>query len=181
MGREEMSSQPGGALSRPQELLAIEADLPKMTGADHSTSQRFRSYHPGNRMTSASSSSATETGWTQDDTSLASSNSSLLAEPLFAERFFVLKSSTVQDLKMCTQSGSWVPRAHNRHILAQACRNSQDNYIVLTANGSGVCFGRAKLLGPVMESPRLEASALKRRKPRHFRSLQMIATLARFP
>lgn len=112
----------------------------------------------GKESTSLSSVSTNESS-TQDQASLASTNSSLLAHAAFANRFFILKARTTRDLDICVQSGVWDLQDHNREVLAQAHRNSEAVYLIFSANGSGAFFGYAKLLGPAADSSEPQSSS----------------------
>lgn len=74
----------------------------------------------------------------------ASTDSSLLRHPAFAQRFFILKSRTVADLEKSVETGLWMTQPHNEAALDQAFRNSKDVFI-FSANQSGAWFGYARM------------------------------------
>ncbi|OAP61809.1 hypothetical protein AYL99_04012 [Fonsecaea erecta] len=61
------------------------------------------------------------------------------------ERFFVVKSLTVEDLERSVVSGLWATQAHNEAVLNSAYRTSENVYLVFSANKSGEYFGYARM------------------------------------
>ncbi|KAK5175225.1 uncharacterized protein LTR77_000362 [Saxophila tyrrhenica] len=65
------------------------------------------------------------------------------------ERFFIIKSLTVQDLIASVNNGSWEAQAHNEGTLQEAFNNSENVYLVFPANKSGEFFGLARMTSPM--------------------------------
>lgn len=59
------------------------------------------------------------------------------------ERYFVIKSLTVQDLESSVRNGIWATQNHNESLLNQAFRDSDKVYLIFSANKSGEYFGYA--------------------------------------
>lgn len=78
-----------------------------------------------------------------DSRSFASTNSSLLHQPEFSARFFILKSSTRDALEAALKNDIWSTQPHNEGVLNQAFRNSQHVYLLFSENLSGQLFGCA--------------------------------------
>jgi len=74
------------------------------------------------------------------------------------DRFFVLKSLTVEDLELSVQSGVWATQSHNEEILNQAFETASNVYLVFSANKSGEYFGYARMASPIDNDP---AAAIK--------------------
>ncbi|WFD24823.1 hypothetical protein MEQU1_003528 [Malassezia equina] len=94
---------------------------------------------------------------TQDDTepaddsdansirSFSSTNSSLLRQPLFAHRFFILKSRSRDALVTALTTHLWSTQPHNEPVLDQAFRNSEVVTLFFSENFSGQFFGYANM------------------------------------
>ncbi|KAI9660861.1 MAG: hypothetical protein M1829_006426 [Trizodia sp. TS-e1964] len=65
------------------------------------------------------------------------------------ERFFILKSLTVDDLELSARSGIWATQAHNEESLNKAYESSESVYLIFSANKSGEYFGYARMLSPI--------------------------------
>ncbi|KIX00422.1 uncharacterized protein Z518_10561 [Rhinocladiella mackenziei CBS 650.93] len=61
------------------------------------------------------------------------------------EKFFVVKSLTVEDLERSVQSGIWATQAHNEHALNHAYRAAENVYLIFSANKSGEYYGYARM------------------------------------
>lgn len=92
-----------------------------------------------------------------DSRSYASTNSSLLRQPEFRSRFFILKSSTREALDTALETGTWATQPHNESVLNQAFRNSQTVYLLFSENLSGQLFGCAVMTSPI-GSPGMQQS-----------------------
>ncbi len=66
------------------------------------------------------------------------------------ERFFLIKSLTVQDLLASVNNGTWEAQAHNEETLQHAFKNSGNVYLVFSANKSGEYFGLARMKSPMI-------------------------------
>ncbi|KAK4105965.1 hypothetical protein N658DRAFT_511927 [Parathielavia hyrcaniae] len=69
------------------------------------------------------------------------------------DRFFVLKSLTVEDLELSVQTGIWATQAHNEDILNSAFQTSDNVYLVFSANKSGEYFGYARMASAINSDP----------------------------
>ncbi|KAM7197657.1 zinc finger CCCH domain containing protein [Naviculisporaceae sp. PSN 640] len=69
------------------------------------------------------------------------------------DRFFILKSLTVEDLELSVRTGIWATQSHNEQILNKAFATSENVYLVFSANKSGEYFGYARMTSPINEDP----------------------------
>ncbi|WFD28775.1 hypothetical protein MNAN1_003789 [Malassezia nana] len=75
----------------------------------------------------------------------SSTNSSLLRQPLFSHRFFILKSRNREALVTALQTNIWSTQPHNEPVLDQAFRNSEMVTLFFSENFSGQFFGFATM------------------------------------
>ncbi|KAL2883548.1 hypothetical protein SGCOL_001231 [Colletotrichum sp. CLE4] len=69
------------------------------------------------------------------------------------DKFFILKSLTVEDLELSVRTGIWATQSHNEDTL-NAAFNAVDNvYLVFSANKSGEYFGYARMTSQINEDP----------------------------
>ncbi|KAJ9498183.1 hypothetical protein H2202_006334 [Exophiala xenobiotica] len=61
------------------------------------------------------------------------------------EKFFVVKSLTVEDLERSVHSGVWATQAHNEDALNRAHKSAENVYLIFSANKSGEYFGYARM------------------------------------
>ncbi|KAJ7064934.1 YT521-B-like domain-containing protein, partial [Mycena amicta] len=78
----------------------------------------------------------------------ASTTSSFLEE-YFAERFFILKSLTQEDLDLSVHRGVWATQPHNEGVFDRAFRTSKRVYFIFSVNKSGEFYGYARMSGPL--------------------------------
>ncbi|KAK4165829.1 zinc finger CCCH domain-containing protein 45 [Cladorrhinum sp. PSN259] len=69
------------------------------------------------------------------------------------DRFFILKSLTIEDLDLSVQTGIWATQSHNEQTLNDAFNNSENVYLVFSANKSGEYFGYARMTSPINDDP----------------------------
>ncbi|KAK4197485.1 YT521-B-like domain-containing protein [Triangularia verruculosa] len=69
------------------------------------------------------------------------------------DRFFVLKSLTVEDLELSVRKNIWATQSHNEETLNNAFNNSDNVYLVFSANKSGEYFGYARMTSPINDDP----------------------------
>ncbi|KAH7326612.1 YT521-B-like domain-containing protein [Stachybotrys elegans] len=69
------------------------------------------------------------------------------------DRFFILKSLTIEDLELSVQTGIWATQSHNEDILNLAFKHTDNVYLVFSANKSGEYFGYARMTSEVNEDP----------------------------
>ncbi|RKF57273.1 putative rna- rbd [Golovinomyces cichoracearum] len=69
------------------------------------------------------------------------------------DRFFVVKSLTIEDLELSVSNGIWATQAHNEKILNEAFKKSDNVFLIFSANKSGEYFGYAKMISPINDDP----------------------------
>lgn len=69
------------------------------------------------------------------------------------DKFFILKSLTVEDLELSVRTGIWATQAHNEETLNAAFKSVDNVYLVFSANKSGEYFGYARMVSPINEDP----------------------------
>ncbi|KAF7546945.1 hypothetical protein G7Z17_g8070 [Cylindrodendrum hubeiense] len=69
------------------------------------------------------------------------------------DKFFVLKSLTVEDLELSVQTGIWATQSHNEESLNTAFKTADNVYLVFSANKSGEYFGYARMTSQINEDP----------------------------
>ncbi|KAI2635366.1 hypothetical protein GGS21DRAFT_77888 [Xylaria nigripes] len=74
------------------------------------------------------------------------------------DKYFILKSLTVEDLELSTQNGVWATQSHNESALNEAFAKVDNVYLVFSANKSGEYFGYARMVSPINHDP---AAAIK--------------------
>ncbi|SPQ18962.1 6685ad41-cb59-43fb-911b-5dda73f3383f [Thermothielavioides terrestris] len=89
----------------------------------------------------ASTAEAKEIGHSADD------------RPPQKDRFFILKSLTVEDLELSVRNNTWATQAHNEERLNSAFKTSDNVYLVFSANKSGEYFGYARMASAINEDP----------------------------
>lgn len=87
----------------------------------------------------------TQQDGTSDSRSFASTNSSLLRQPMFAHRLFILKSRNTEALATALRTNVWCTQPHNEPVLDQAFRNSSVVTLLFSENFSGQFFGYATM------------------------------------
>jgi len=65
------------------------------------------------------------------------------------EKFFVVKSLTLQDLEASVRNGIWATQSHNESTLNQAFNAADNVYLIFSANKSGEYFGYARMTSPI--------------------------------
>ncbi|CAL5867765.1 uncharacterized protein PFLUO_LOCUS1985 [Penicillium psychrofluorescens] len=81
------------------------------------------------------------------------------------ERYFVVKSLTVEDLEMSKQSGIWATQNHNEASLNRAYETSDNVYLIFSANKSGEYFGYARMISPINDDEALALEMPTRPEP----------------
>ncbi|KAF1818723.1 uncharacterized protein K489DRAFT_327218 [Dissoconium aciculare CBS 342.82] len=75
-----------------------------------------------------------------------------LATPQKAgDRYFIVKSLTLQDLQVSLKNGLWETQPHNRIILDEAFDSADNVYLVFSVNKSGEYFGYARMVSRSFE------------------------------
>ena len=65
------------------------------------------------------------------------------------EKFFIIKSLTLQDLEASLRNGVWVTQSHNENTLNQAFNAAENVYLIFSANKSGEYFGYARMCSKI--------------------------------
>ncbi|KAK3941831.1 zinc finger CCCH domain-containing protein 45 [Diplogelasinospora grovesii] len=69
------------------------------------------------------------------------------------DKFFILKSLTVEDLENSVRTSTWATQSHNEDTLNNAFKNAENVYLVFSANKSGEYFGYARMTSPINDDP----------------------------
>ncbi|KAH0841758.1 hypothetical protein AYO21_01011 [Fonsecaea monophora] len=95
----------------------------------------------------ASTEATTEADTAPNETSVVDGAITTEPEPIekVKERFFVVKSLTIEDLERSVVSGIWATQAHNEAVLNNAYQTAENVYLVFSANKSGEYFGYARM------------------------------------
>ncbi|KAL4746030.1 hypothetical protein BDW72DRAFT_198099 [Aspergillus terricola var. indicus] len=70
-------------------------------------------------------------------------------------RYFILKSLTVEDLELSWQSGIWATQTHNEESLNRAFENADNVYLFFSANKSGKYYGYARMMSAIKDDESL--------------------------
>ncbi|KAJ5355308.1 uncharacterized protein N7496_012520 [Penicillium cataractarum] len=81
------------------------------------------------------------------------------------DRYFIVKSLTVEDLELSKQSGIWATQTHNETNLNHAFENTDHVYLIFSANKSGEYFGYARMLSPISDDEELALEMPPRPEP----------------
>ncbi|KAF7712193.1 Uncharacterized protein PECH_006791 [Penicillium ucsense] len=85
--------------------------------------------------------------------------------PRMPERYFIVKSLTVEDLELSKHSGIWATQTHNEVTLNHAFANTDNVYLVFSANKSGEYFGYARMKSPINDDEDLTMEMPPRPEP----------------
>lgn len=69
------------------------------------------------------------------------------------DKYFILKSLTVEDLEQSTKTGIWATQSHNEKALNNAFQVAERVYLIFSANKSGEYFGYARMTSQINEDP----------------------------
>ncbi|KAF4446610.1 hypothetical protein F53441_9741 [Fusarium austroafricanum] len=69
------------------------------------------------------------------------------------DKFFILKSLTVEDLELSVSTGIWATQSHNEEALNNAFKAADSVYLVFSANKSGEYYGYARMISQINEDP----------------------------
>ncbi|KAF1929595.1 uncharacterized protein M421DRAFT_60271 [Didymella exigua CBS 183.55] len=79
-----------------------------------------------------------------------------------SNKYFIVKSLTLQDLELSIQNGIWATQSHNEEVLNKAYQSAENVFLIFSANKSGEYFGYARMTSPILEEgPELTQSAPK--------------------
>lgn len=70
-----------------------------------------------------------------------------------SEKFFIVKSLTLQDLEASVRNGIWATQSHNESTLNRAYNEAENVYLIFSANKSGEYFGYARMGSPISGEP----------------------------
>jgi len=68
-----------------------------------------------------------------------------------SEKYFIVKSLTLQDLELSVRNGIWATQSHNEESLNNAFHSAENVYLIFSANKSGEYFGYARMTSPILE------------------------------
>ncbi|WFD45031.1 hypothetical protein MPSI1_003707 [Malassezia psittaci] len=105
----------------------------------------YRKEKQQQKQKSIEANDATLSSKSSDSLSFSSTDSSLLSQPQFAHRFFILKSRNSEALKTALRTNVWSTQTHNEPVLDQAFRNSEKVTLLFSENHSGHFFGYATM------------------------------------
>ncbi|KAF4581243.1 YTH domain protein [Ophiocordyceps camponoti-floridani] len=69
------------------------------------------------------------------------------------DKFFILKSLTMEDLELSVRTGIWATQSHNEDSLNTAFKNFDNVYLIFSANKSGEYFGYARMVSEINDDP----------------------------
>ncbi|TKA63861.1 hypothetical protein B0A49_11288, partial [Cryomyces minteri] len=72
---------------------------------------------------------------------------------VLAEKFFVVKSLTLQDLETSVRTGTWATQAHNEETLNRGYESADNVYLIFSANKSGEYYGYARMASAISDDP----------------------------
>ncbi|KAJ5593033.1 hypothetical protein N7537_009937 [Penicillium hordei] len=81
------------------------------------------------------------------------------------DRYFIVKSLTVEDLELSKQSGIWATQSHNEAAMNQAFETTAYVYLIFSANKSGEYFGYARMMSPISDDEELALEMPSRPDP----------------
>ncbi|KAF2854590.1 hypothetical protein T440DRAFT_237605 [Plenodomus tracheiphilus IPT5] len=74
-------------------------------------------------------------------------------------KYFIVKSLTLQDLELSVRNGIWATQSHNEEALNKAFESTENVYLIFSANKSGEYFGYARMASAILEDgSRMEGS-----------------------
>ncbi|KAG6273187.1 hypothetical protein E4U49_001160 [Claviceps purpurea] len=65
------------------------------------------------------------------------------------DKFFILKSLTIEDLDASVRTGKWATQSHNEKELNEAFQCAANVYLIFSANKSGEYFGYARMVSEI--------------------------------
>lgn len=86
-----------------------------------------------------------------NEASLSAAHRPNLEAHLSENRYFIVKSLTVEDLEMSMESGTWATQSHNEMPLNQAYNSAKNVYLIFSANKSGEYFGYARMSSSIAD------------------------------
>ncbi|OBT48636.1 hypothetical protein VE00_00832 [Pseudogymnoascus sp. WSF 3629] len=74
------------------------------------------------------------------------------------DKYFIVKSLTVEDLEMSVRNGVWATQSHNEAALDRAYKTAESVYLIFSANKSGEYYGYARMTSPINQDPAAKIS-----------------------
>ncbi|KFZ14398.1 hypothetical protein V501_03271 [Pseudogymnoascus sp. VKM F-4519 (FW-2642)] len=74
------------------------------------------------------------------------------------DKYFIVKSLTVEDLEMSVRNGVWATQSHNEAALDKAYKTADAVYLIFSANKSGEYYGYARMTSPINQDPAAKIS-----------------------
>ncbi|KAL8857076.1 MAG: hypothetical protein Q9178_006368 [Gyalolechia marmorata] len=68
-----------------------------------------------------------------------------------SDKFFIMKSLTVEDMELSIRNSIWATQAHNEEALNKAFETAENVYLIFSANKSGEYFGYARMASTISE------------------------------
>ncbi|KAK2628179.1 hypothetical protein QTJ16_002825 [Diplocarpon rosae] len=69
------------------------------------------------------------------------------------DKYFIVKSLTIEDLDLSVRNGIWATQSHNEQALNEAYQAVENVYLIFSANKSGEYFGYAKMISQINDDP----------------------------
>ncbi|EPE31802.1 RNA-binding, RBD [Glarea lozoyensis ATCC 20868] len=69
------------------------------------------------------------------------------------DKYFIVKSLTVEDLELSVRNGIWATQSHNEQALNKAYQSTENVYLIFSANKSGEYFGYARMTSKINDDP----------------------------
>lgn len=67
------------------------------------------------------------------------------------DKYFIVKSLTLQDLELSVRNGIWATQSHNEEALNKAFETAENVFLIFSANKSGEYFGYARMASRILE------------------------------
>lgn len=120
---------------------------PSKATADQSTAPKIaKGSTPNNDSSSPIIVGSAPTTQVELDSSVSQAPSPTTKVP---EKFFIVKSLTLQDLEASVRNGIWATQSHNESALNEAFNASENVYLIFSANKSGEYFGYARMCSEI--------------------------------
>ncbi|KAI5783545.1 YT521-B-like domain-containing protein [Geopyxis carbonaria] len=68
------------------------------------------------------------------------------------DRYFIVKSLTVEDLELSVKNGAWATQSHNEAALNKAYDAAENVYLIFSANKSGEYYGYARMTSRITDN-----------------------------
>ncbi|KAL5408148.1 hypothetical protein PMIN04_011511 [Paraphaeosphaeria minitans] len=88
---------------------------------------------------------------TEDKVAVHKSDGDVGESPSAPDRYFIVKSLTLQDLELSLRNGIWATQSHNEDALNDAFETAENVYLIFSANKSGEYFGYARMASRILD------------------------------